>query len=152
MTRKKSLIIAFLLLLGQLYHFQTVVRTKGHTLTALNTDIRIYQMVQENGVNWTRFGALAAADTKFFLLNYAAILPLGECASGTRLSAGSGTTSKANTSLESGGQAAGRGNTDARLIPREKFVDLSRAGQRAGMAADTSLHPCSPESFHYASR
>jgi len=107
MTRKKSLIIAFLLLLRQFHHLQTVVRAEGHALAAMDTNVRIYQMVQEDGIHRTRFGALAATNAELLLLENTAVFALRERPSGTRLSTGSRTTSKAHTSLEPSGQAAG---------------------------------------------
>ena len=124
------------------------MRAEGDALAAVDADVGIDLVVQEDRVHRARLRALAAADAEVLLLPDPAVAALAQGAGGTRLGARGRTAGQACPGLEPGGKSARRGDADPGLVPGQDLVDLPGTGQGTGMTADAPLHARCPESFH----
>jgi hypothetical protein len=121
---------------------------KRNAATAVNADKRLSAGIKIDSIHRAGPGALPASNAKPFFYHNPSSLALGISARGTGLSAGGRVTGQASFGLKTCGKATGRNDADACRVPGQMLVHESRAGKRAGVAADATLHSGSSENFH----
>lgn len=130
------------------FHFETFVRTIGYAAPTVDTDKRFTGKIYVDGVHGAGFRAFSAADTEPLPDNDTAPFPLRIGSGRTCPRTGSRITREAIPRFKSRREATGGANPYSGSIPGEFLMHEAGTCQRAGLAADTPLHPRSRQNFH----
>jgi hypothetical protein len=87
------------LALTDFLELEAVVWTKWYTPAAVNAHKWLADMIEEHGVDWTGFRALATPDAKVLLDQYSPTLSLGKRPGGARFCTGCGITGQTGCCL-----------------------------------------------------
>lgn len=124
------------------------MRTEGDAQTAMQADERFSFLIDENGINRAGGCACAAVTAQLFPEHHPTVTARLQGAGGTDLGARGRGAGQAMHGGESGGQAAGRVDTNPRSIPGQTMMEQAGAGQGTGVATNTSIHAWCGHNFH----
>jgi hypothetical protein len=103
--------------------------TEGNAAAAVDADKGLTGNIQIDCIYRTGVGTFPTAYAKVLFNYYPAAFTLRKSSGGTSLSTGRWIAGKTGFCLKTGGESAGRDNTDTCGVPGETFMDLPCACQ-----------------------